>query len=31
MIIKNVIGDSSPEVFEKLQCGTFVRANKEAK
>ena len=29
MIIKNVIGDNSPEVFEKLQGGTLVNVQVE--
>ena len=29
MEIKNVIGDNSPEVFEKLQVGTFINVQVE--
>ena len=29
MVIKNVIGDNSPDVFEKLQGGTFINVQAE--
>ena len=29
MVIKNVIGDNSPELFEKLQGGTFINVQVE--